>query len=220
MNIFESAQPIMYHATFHRIRKFWPLSHFGTYRAALSRIVDVLDDTVDDATGIPDEPVLLYPVRLTCEHALRTRDIYNERPYIVGEVSAFISKKYKRELSDEQAHMLQQLTNRVTTPRSTQELAQVLEEMGYDCLSYRNKVEDPGSISYINLSSDQVHMWAAPLQIPTHRLFRLKKHKLGTGRELQQEHLTPNAFVSSFDYAPDVSYNHKVVNMNHNTLGI
>jgi hypothetical protein len=220
MNIFESAQPLMYHATFHRIRKFWPLSHFGSYRAALSRIVDVLDDIVDDATSVPDRPVLLYPVRLSCEHALRTRDMYNERPYIVGEVSGFILNKYKRELTADQMDMLKNLTNRVTTPRSSQELAQVLQDMGYDCLSYRNKVEDPGSLSYINLTSDQVHMWAAPLQIPARKLYALKKHRLGTWREIQQEHLAPNAFVSSFDYAPDVSYNHKVVNMNHNTLGI
>lgn len=220
MNIFESAQPIMYHASFHRIRKFWPLTHFGTYKAALSRIIDVLDDIVDDATDVPDTPVLLYPVRLMCDSPLKTRDIYNERPYIVGEVSAYVSKKYRKVLSPDLQVQLQQLQMSKTTPRSIQELTHVLHELGHDCIMYTNRVEDPGHKSYMNLTSDQVQSWAPPIKISAYKLYQLKKHKLGTWRSPKLEQMQPHSFVSSFDTSNVTPYNDHVVKVNHNTLGI
>jgi hypothetical protein len=220
MQIFESAQPILYHASFHRIRKFWPLTHFGTYKAALSRIIDVLDDTVDDATGVPDTPVLLYPVRLEFDNPLRTRDTYNERPYIVEEVSAYVSKKFRRDLTPDLQTQLQRLQMSKTTPHSIKKLTQVLHELGYDVISYTNRVEDPGHKSFMNLTSDQVHMWAPPIKISAHKLFELKKHKLGTWRSPQLEQMNAHSFVTAFDTSQGTPYNDRVVKVNHNTLGI
>lgn len=216
----EIAQPILYHASFDKIKKFWPLSHFGTYKAALSRIIDVLDDIVDDATPLPDIPVLLYPVRLTCENPLRTRDIYNERPFVVSEVSTYVLVKYKKHLNDDQVKQLKLLATKKTTPKSTQQLAQVLKTMGYDCLSYKNIVEDPGHHSMINLSSDQVQVLSEPMVIPAVKLHQLKKHTLGTWKEPQHEQMQPHQFVSSFDMTPKDDYSNVVVKINHNTLGI
>lgn len=196
------------------------MSHFGTYRAALSRIIDVLDDTVDDATDVPDEPVLLYPVRLTCDRPLRTRDIYNERPYIVGEVSAYVRNKFKHKLTPDQLSTLNKLVDRSTTPVSIQVLTQVLSELGYDCLSYVNRVEDPGHVSMINMTSDQVSVISPPIQIPTHKLYQLRKSWLGTWREPQTEQMHPHQFSTTFDIPDTSSHNTLVVTARHDTLGI
>jgi hypothetical protein len=220
MMLNEIAQPILYHASFDRIRKFWPLSHFGTYRAALSRIIDVLDDTVDDATDLPTDPVLLYPVRLSCENPLRTRDIYNERPYIVGEVSSYVLKKYADSLSLTTHEQLQTLVQKKTTPASTRKLSEVLSHMGYDCLAYRNKVEDPGSISWINLTSEQVHVLSDPIKVSPEKLHQLRKSYLGTWKEPQTEQMHPHQMTSSFDIPVSNSNNGGVVAIRHDTLGI
>lgn len=220
MKLFETAQPILYHASFHKIRKFWPLSHFGTYRAALSRIIDVLDDTVDDVTELPEDTVLLYPVRLRCERPLKTHDMYNERPYIVGEVSTFVRKKFRKTLTTEQAQVLSKLEDRSTTPASVNMLSHLLADLGYDCLHYVNKVEDPGHVSWITLSSDQVIHLAPPLQISTHKLYQLKKSWLGTWREPQTEQMHPHQFATTFDIPDTSQHNTLVVTARHDTLGI
>lgn len=216
----EIAQPILYHATFDRIKKFWPLSHFGTYRAALSRIIDVLDDIVDDATPLPDVQVLLYPVRVNIRNALKTKDIYNERPFVVGEVSAYVLKKYKKQFTQDQIKTLTHLVSKKTTPKTTQQLAHVLNHMGYDGLMYRNIVEDPGHHSVINLSSDQVQILSAPLKVPAQALHKLQKHKLGTWQAPQVEQMQPHQFVSHFDMNRKDTYSNAVIKINHNTLGI
>lgn len=214
----EIAQPIHYHASFDQIKKFWSLSHFGTYKAALSRIVDVLDDIVDDATPLQEQDVLLYPVRLKIDNPLRTPDIYNERPYIVGEVSDYLLRKLRKSMTDDQIQRAHRLSERMSTPVSVKQLSQLLSELGYDALSYVNKVEDPGHISYINLSSDQVEVLSKPMRIPSTSLYQLPKTRIGTWREPKQEQIQPHSFVTSFDKTPNNSQNRFVIQQYHTSM--
>ena len=173
-----SAQRIFYHATFDPIRKFWPLSHFGTYKAAISRMVNVLDDIHDDANPFQDQDVLLYPVRLQIENPFPTVDVYNERPYVVPDVAAYILRKHNKKLDASIKADLHKLLNVKTTPKNTKKLTAILKLMGYDGLTYRNKVEDPGHYSVINLSSDQVQIIGKPLHIPAREIYQMPKRAI------------------------------------------
>jgi hypothetical protein len=144
----------------------------------LSRIKDVLDDTVDDATPFVDDVVYLYPVRLEIENPLRTGDIYNERPYIVAELSNWILQKKHKTMTADQLALAHSLVKRSTTPASTNKLQELLGSMGYDGLEYRNKVEDPGHTSIMNLNSGQVHLLGPPLKIMASEIYKSRKSKL------------------------------------------
>jgi len=173
-----TAQRIYYHATFDSITKFWPLTHFGTYKSAISRIIDVLDDVHDDASPFYDRDVLLYPVRLNIQNPLKTIDLYNERPYVVPEVASYVLNKYKKYMDAEQKDAWYKLLNVTTTPKNTKKLAEILESMGVDGLTYRNKVEDPGHYSMINLHSNQVSIMGKPLTIPAKELYKRPKRAI------------------------------------------
>lgn len=173
-----TAQRIYYHATFDLITKFWPLTHFGTYKSAISRIIDVLDDVHDDASPFYDRDVLLYPVRLNIQNPLKTIDLYNERPYVVPEVASYVLNKYKKFMDAEQKDAWYKLLNVTTTPKNTKKLAEILESMGVDGLTYRNKVEDPGHYSMINLHSNQVSIMGKPLTIPAKELYKMPKRAI------------------------------------------
>lgn len=174
----EISQHVLYHASFDPINKFWPLSHFGTYKAALHRIRSVLEDTFDDATPFEDWPVFLYPVRLNIYNPLRTTDIYNERPYVVGETATWILNHKLKMLDDEAKGLAHKLKNATTTPATTRRLAQLLKLIGHDGLVYRNRVEDPGHLSWINLSSDQVTMTGKPIQLSSSEILYGRKRDL------------------------------------------
>jgi hypothetical protein len=173
-----SSQRIWYHATFDPIQKFWPLSHFGTYKAAISRMIDVLDDIHDDAHPFYDRDILLYPVRLNIQNPLKTVDVYNERPYVVPDVAAYILNKKSNTLNDVIKSQLHKLLNVTTTPKNTQKLTDILSQMGHDGLTYRNRVEDPGHLSMINLTSDQVEIVGAPLHIPAREVYQMPKRAI------------------------------------------
>lgn len=173
-----SAQRIYYHATFDPINKFWPLSHFGTYKAAISRMIDVLDDVHDDGNPFQDRDILLYPVRLDIENPYKTIDVYNERPHVVPDVAAYMLNKKSKHLDDHIKQQLHKLLNVMTTPKNTQKLADILTQMGHDGLTYRNKVEDPGHYSLVNLTSDQVHIVGAPLHIPAREVYQMPKRAI------------------------------------------
>jgi hypothetical protein len=173
-----SAQRIYYHATFDPITKFWPLTHFGTYKAAISRMINVLDDVHDDGNPFYDRTILLYPVRLNIQKPLKTIDVYNERPYVVPDVAAYTLKKYSNQLTSSQTQALHTLLNMLTTPNSTQKLAEILADMGHDGLTYRNKVEDPGHYSMINLDSDQVQIVGKPLTIAAKEIYQMPKRAI------------------------------------------
>jgi hypothetical protein len=178
MHLHEIAQPIYYHASFDQIKKFWPLSHFGTYKAALSRIKNVIDDTVDDATEFEDLPVYVYPVRLNIRNPLRTTDVYNERPQMISDALGWIIKNRGKQLSAEQMAVAQRLKHTLTTPASLAEFTDLVHSMGYDALSYRNKVEDPGHISMINLSSNQAAVMSEPMVIMSSKIASMPKTRM------------------------------------------
>ena len=178
LNMCMTAQRIFYHATFDPIKKFWPLTHFGTYKSAISRIIDVLDDVHDDVNPFYDRDVLLYPVRLNIQNPIKTIDLYNERPYVVPEVAAYVLNKYHKRMDVDQKQEWHKLLNVMTTPRNTKKLAELMQHMGYDGLTYRNKVEDPGHYSMINLHSDQVAIIGKPLTIPARELYQMPKRAI------------------------------------------
>jgi len=173
-----SAQRVYYHATFDPIDKFWPFSHFGTYKAAISRMIDVLDDVHDDGNPFYDRDILLYPVRLDIQNPLKTVDVYNERPYVVADVATYILNKMHKTLPDPIKQDLHKLINVTTTPKNTQQLVTILNLMGYDGLTYRNKVEDAGHYSMINLTSDQAHIIGDPLHIPAREIYQMPKRAI------------------------------------------
>ena len=173
-----SAQRIYYHATFDPIEKFWPLSHFGTYKAAISRMIDVLDDVHDDGNPFQDRDILLYPVRLDIQNPFKTVDVYNERPYVVPDVATYMLNKHSKHLDPLIKSQLHKLLNVTTTPKNTQKLADILNQMGYDGLTYRNKVEDPGHYSMVNLTSDQAQIIGKPLHIPAREIYQMPKRAI------------------------------------------
>ena len=178
MQLNEISQQIYYHASFSPIKRFWSLTHFGTYKAALSRMQIHMDEIYDSGTPYQTRDIYLYPVRLNITNPLRTVDVYNERPYIVGDVCAYILKKFKSQLDLDQINRLHQLQSQKTTPASSAELQSILQQMGYDGLSYRNKVEDPGHISLINLSSNQVQRLGDPIVISSDEIYQKPKREL------------------------------------------
>jgi hypothetical protein len=187
-----SSQRIWYHATFDPIKKFWPLSHFGTYKAAISRMIDVLDDVHDDGNPFYDRDILLYPVRLSIQNPFKTVDVYNERPYVVSDVAAYMLNKHGKKLSDPIKSQLHKLLNVTTTPKNTQKLALVLSQMGHDGLTYRNRVEDPGHYSMINLHSDQVEIVGEPLHVPAREVYQMPK------RAIWESHVRPKELGDAY----------------------
>ena len=173
-----SAQRIYYHATFDKFRSFWPLSHFGTYKAAIARIMDVLDDVHDSGNPFYDRPILVYGVRLHIQNPLITTDVYNERPYVVPDVAAHVLAKHHDKLDQDQKDAWHKLLNVTTTPRNTKKLAELLAQMGHDGLAYKNKVEDPGHMSMVNIHSDQVVMLGKPLVVAASQIYLKPKHKI------------------------------------------
>ena len=178
MRLHEISQPIYYHASFEQIHKFWPLSHFGTHKAALSRIKNVIDDTVDDATEFEDLPVFVYPVRLNIQRPLRTTDVYNERPQMISDTARWIIKKLAPTLSADQLAAAHGLADAKTTPANLAAFVDLMHSMGYDGLSYRNKVEDPGHISMINLSSNQAQVMSEPMVIMSSKIAHMPKSRM------------------------------------------
>lgn len=144
----------LYHSSFIEIKKFYPLTHFGTWKAAIDRLENTIDDMTDDATLFQDCKVYIYPVNLLIGNPLHTPDIYNERPFVVWEVATHIAKTLS--LTDEQQKITKELMKSKTTPSSCKKLQMLLASVGYDGLMYHNTVEDPGKLSYINVSSSQV----------------------------------------------------------------
>lgn len=178
MPLTESAQRIYYHASFDPITKFWPLSHFGTYKAAISRMIDVLEDIHDDGYPFEDRPIYIHAVRLNIQNPLKTVDVYNERPYIVPDVAAHVMSTMHKKLTPKQSEEWHKLLNVKTTPKNTQKLQSLLAELGHDGLTYRNKVEDVGHYSMINLSSDQVQMTEPPQVIQAKEIYQLPKRAI------------------------------------------
>lgn len=186
MQHLQESHRVFYHASFNRIgNKFWPLSHFGTYKAAIHRIKNLIDDSVDDATPFQERNVYLYPVTLKIHNTLHTPDIYNERPFVVWEVATYIAKKFHKSLTDEQKHLVHRLMKNKTTPLSCKRLEYLLSTLGYDGLSYINKIEDPGHRSYINLNSHQVELGDEPIVLKASEIYYHKKSKHQKEPELE-----------------------------------
>ena len=171
------SQRVFYHASFDKISRFWPLSHFGTYNAAIHRIKNLIDDSVDDATPFQEQMVYLYPVRLHIQHPLRTPDLYNERPFVVWEVATYIVKKFHKTLTPEQKHLVHQLMNSKTTPLSCKRLEHILSTLGYDGLIYSNKVEDSGHRSFVNINSSQVELSDKPILLKSSEIYYRRQRK-------------------------------------------
>jgi len=189
----EMSQRVFYHASFDKIgSRFWPLSHFGTYKAAIHRIKHLIDDSVDDASPFQEHQVYLYPVRLSISHPLHTPDIYNERPFVVWEVATYIVKKFHKTLTPEQKHLVHRLMKSKTTPLSCKRLEHLLSTLGYDGLTYTNKVEDAGHRSLINLNSSQVELGDAPIVLKASEIYYNRRHKHHHTEEIPEPEPIPD----------------------------
>lgn len=133
---------IVYHGTLDRIEDgFRPLSHFGTERAARRRI----DQKQEEA---PDQTGTLYRVELAFERAMRIRDWGTNRPrdILCGDLLRAAGCPQWR------------ISRAVTGGNPIERAVGYLLAEGYDAAVYANEVEDPGSLSYLNLRARQVRI--------------------------------------------------------------
>jgi hypothetical protein len=187
----------LYHSSFVEISKFYPLTHFGTRKAAVDRLKNTIDDMTDDATPFKDRKVYIYPVKLSISSPLHTPDIYNERPFVVWEVATHITKT--SDLTHEQRKIAKWLMKSKTTPVSCKKLQNLLQSMGYDSLMYHNTVEDPGKLSYINLSSSQVKI-GEPIVMKASEIIDLIPEKI---EETMKELERPKELGEAYFYIND-----------------
>lgn len=131
---------IVYHGTLDQIEEgFRPLSHFGTVAAARTRIEQ---KEKEGGSG----PGYLYEVELAFEQQLRIRDWRSNRSYEA------LCDDLLRNADCPQWRRSRALIGGNPVERTVDYL---LSE-GFDVASYINEVEDPGSVSYINLTMGEV----------------------------------------------------------------
>jgi hypothetical protein len=123
---------VVYHAGPSPIDTPYPFTHFGTEGAARRR--------AREAIG-PSQTAILHRVRLWSQNPRRTYDPMEERD--LGGLILDTLPRY------EEARRL--LEHQAPTPA----FQWWLLSRGYDGLYYRNRVEDPGTISWINVWSWQ-----------------------------------------------------------------
>jgi hypothetical protein len=130
---------VVYHGSLDRIEEgFRPLSHFGTEVAARRRI----DQKRTEASG---QTGYLHEVELTFDRALRLRDWGTNRPHDI------LCHDLLRAAGCPQWR----ISRAVTGGNPVERTVDYLVAEGYDAAVYANEVEDPGSLSYLNLTAGQ-----------------------------------------------------------------
>lgn len=148
---------LAYHATKSEFETFHPLSHFGSELAAR----EVFDDDTAGATLILASLDVGNPFEVEdCEGAWNLVD--------------WIDDTLARGLVDEDAHSLMRGACEDVNPtesypfqKATDMLVTVLEQHGFDAISYENRCEDVGSRSWVILRPEQVTIVSvSPLAAP------------------------------------------------------
>lgn len=141
---------IAYHATNKDFSSFLPMSHFGTKKAAMSRLKEI---------DRPNHNVM--PVHLSIKNPLNVGE-ENRTWMDNADVLNQIAEKLVHMGHPEHAARVQSISDDIMdndpkdqTPHLTS-AANILSSLGYDGIKYINKVEDRGSYSFIPLFPNQI----------------------------------------------------------------
>jgi hypothetical protein len=131
-------EEIAYHGTVDDIAEFYPLSHFGTEKAAKDRM---------EYKKIKDGKI--YKVDLNIKNPLQIKDfpgIHYDRLY------AF-ELRDKKLISQKEMEAITTIDDKTELRKA---LLAKLKELGIDGFVYKNKYEDKGNISYVIVDPSQV----------------------------------------------------------------
>ena len=134
----EVEEEIAYHGTVDDIAEFYPLSHFGTEKAAKDRM---------EYKKIEDGKI--YKVDLAIKNPLTIKDfpgIHYDRLY------AF-ELRDKKLISQKEMEAITTIDDKAELRKA---LLAKLKELGIDGFVYKNKYEDKGNISYVIVDPSQV----------------------------------------------------------------
>ena len=167
-NLTEEASNILYHGTLKTLSSFKPFTHFGTASAAKDRLEDL-----DNGSEAFDNKAKIYAVKLNVKNAAKlSRDISDNhtlRDYVIGLIE---SGSITKEEAD--------------TVRTAAQLIKLLRSKNYDGMMYRNRMEDPGSMSYVILDSSQAQI------VKTHKLYTKELNKLLRANPSGRRHWNEN----------------------------
>jgi hypothetical protein len=159
----ENDEPmVVYHGTSADFESFKVLSHFGTQRAADDRIVGSRESRLptDGENTIPVYLSISNPLQLGPERSMggdwwdTDNDMFRQ---VVGE----LRRSGREQLANDVEDLLlagpgdAELT-RVGTPVAHERIVELLEEAGYDGLTYVNGYEDAGATSYVAFRPEQI----------------------------------------------------------------
>jgi hypothetical protein len=150
-----------------RSKRFWPLTHFGTEKAARDRMDTVGFDNptqyriyqvelnINNPAMIKDEDVSHDPTQFA--FALHKAKIFSKLEMMTVTVWPTI-----KSTSNEDYDIANQEARKYPREKQKQvavrQLIKLLKSKGYDGMGYKNKHEDKGSLSYVILDPSQVRI--------------------------------------------------------------
>lgn len=150
-----------YHGTMTDFQTFLPLTHFGSLDAAQSRLAHHAKSAAKSAksakivaTG-PSAQGKIYKVELDIKHPALIRDL---KGVSHGPTLLAFALKDAKVITREQMLSVTSVPYGLDGVARGKALIQLLTSMGYDGIVYKNRVEDPGHMSWIILRSDQAHV--------------------------------------------------------------
>lgn len=146
-----SAVRRLYHASPATIERFAPFSHFGTEAAARARAGN---------WKYQGQSVKLYAVDFVARNPIRVRD-FKMAPAVHNWSSLVDALHYTvRKISANERDRIYAAAapSGQNTEGGERALVEVLHEHGWDAIVYRNRFEDAGQDSWVNLTWDQVRI--------------------------------------------------------------
>jgi len=163
---------VVYHATaaepFEVFRTSGFQAHFGTFKAASDRMSYL--DNFDKTIGRKRKEFRILPIYLNIENPLDLPDLASVYKNEDGEFEVYDKDSWKEDNSfptlqwESDSDLAEYLwRNRIIDSDEFWDaqydvdlLMDILKRKGYDGIRYKNGVEDPGSISWIPFSSNQI----------------------------------------------------------------
>lgn len=136
---------------------FLPFSHFGTLKAALQRVGELLSKA-----SSPTDMAYLYPVFCQVRNPFRIADGKNWKHSPCALADMLFYGRHKLITSSERSEVLSAHSDPDTAFRI---LAGIVEAKGYNGFVYTNKHEDTGSQSVICLHAHQIQPESEPTSI-------------------------------------------------------
>lgn len=140
---------IVHHSSEHDFNEFRPLSHFGTKHAARARAYDIGSNEHDSPPEFHH-----YSVRLKIKKSAEVKDRGEHYPEGIASdlrMGGHISH-------EEMTAFRKSLKGLPNSQHNQSQLLSLLKSKGIDALHYKNKIEDPGSKSYIITDPKQVRI--------------------------------------------------------------